>query len=276
MDIIYKISEFIDEFDSQNVGNVFILAVAVCVLAIMILILVNYDSAEEIFMDKKKRFISYLFKFSSMSVVFTLANIVLVKASIFFVLGIPCFLIAFVSFLIYKWRTSRKYPKKLSKIGLFYIEKRDNALIISIILIAPFFAVSLNKLAIPLVNCVVIVSVLEVFFICVFISGLIIHESTLCLTIQKKEVYILTVIGNNNILCGDKPSLSKSDKYYFIGYEDLKGRVIGHTKYKNLSPKEKKDLKKRYKKYKDKKRKAIIIKIKNFVNQRCPWWHKHS
>lgn len=262
IEMIIKINTFVDEIDLQKEGSIIILAIAVCFLAIMILISINNNSVEEIFMNKKERFINYFSKFLSLLVIFIPGNIILAKVSMVLIFGCLFFLFAFISYLFYEWKASRKYPKELSKLSLYCKEKSADAFLISIIWIAPVFVILMYRSENPisLVNSAVIVSVIEVFIIFLSIPGLIMRESeNFFLKDDNTEVYIYKQIDNNTVLCGNNPDISKSEKYLFISYDYLKEKEIIHIKHKNLTREEKKDLKRKYKNFKGNKRKKIRI-----------------
>ena len=99
-----------------------------------------------------------------------------------------------------------------------------------------------HRKLIPLFNCAVITSVIEVSIICIIMPEYIMYDARNYFVDNENKFFIYGRIEDDIVLCGDNTQKSKASKYITISYEDLQKKEIFHMRRERLSKKRKREL----------------------------------
>lgn len=243
--------EIINKFDPTSKTNVGILAILSCVVIVQLLKSINSTFMEEALMKKKEKEKTAFFRIIVLLVLLTPINYILSKDYTF--LGIE-FLLGLVSLIFYKIYNRKvsqtnKYMDDLGELNLYYHEKCSDSALFGIVSFTPFISIlmSISGKFISTFNCVVIVSIIEVYIIGISLPELVKRESRCYFISNNKTMYIYKRVDEYNILCGDNSKINEAKEYKIISYEDLKEKEIFCEQYSGLSKERKRKLKERYK-----------------------------
>ena len=164
-----KISDFIDSFDSTSLGSIIILAILVCVVLVSVFKSIYSTSVEELFMNSKEKNKNMFFQLLVILTILIFINFMLLNIALIF-MEILLGAVSLVVYIVYqrKENGTRKYLEMIDELNTYYKQRSSFWYLISIICLIPSLVFLINSIenSIPLFNCAVITSVIEVSIIC--------------------------------------------------------------------------------------------------------------
>ena len=159
--------------------------------------------------------------------------------------------VSLVVYIVYqrKENGTRKYLEMIDELNTYYKQRSSFWYLISIICLIPSLVFLINSIenSIPLFNCAVITSVIEVSIICIIMPEYIMYDARNYFVDNENKFFIYGRIEDDIVLCGDNTQKSKASKYITISYEDLQKKEIFHMRRERLSKKRKRELRTIYK-----------------------------
>ena len=233
------------------------LIIAACMGIIFIHRAFYSTSIESIFMTRKQKMKNSLYKLIGFLIIFSAINFFMSYGIWINLIGIPVFLLTFISVFILsiiniifsiKEKRVQKYidrDRRLERLKICYIESEQDVALITIILIIPLGISVLTEInsSISLLKGTIIMTVIEIFLISLCIPELLRPRSRNYFTENNEKIYIYKRLDDEIVLCGDKNSIYKSSIYRTISYEELKRKEIEQEEYNRLSRQEKRALK---------------------------------
>ncbi len=160
-----KISDFIDSFDSTSLGSIIILAILVCVVLVSVFKSIYSTSVEELFMNSKEKNKNMFFQLLVILTILIFINFMLLNIALIF-MEILLGAVSLVVYIVYqrKENGTRKYLEMIDELNTYYKQRSSFWYLISIICLIPSLVFLINSIenSIPLFNCAVITSVIEV------------------------------------------------------------------------------------------------------------------
>ena len=268
MDELEKVGDLISRIDLTNIKDVIILAIILCLIYAQVF-KVFYDTYfEEFFIISSKKSRNNFYKILLYFAVLLLVNIILTVDLSCYVLAFPISIVAIIVHFIYgrKIAMIQKYSEKTTDLITYYKRKQSDAFLYFIFSGAPACSRLLNDSldnSMPLINCTIIISIMETFVLLVSISNLIKHESVIYFIKGNEKMYIYERVDSETVICGDSSRTSEAGKYITISYGELKKLEIFHEKYTEISRERKKFLYNEYRKNKKILKKSIKKGIKS-------------
>lgn len=245
-----KISDFIDSFDSTSLGSIIILAILVCVVLVSVFKSIYSTSVEELFMNSKEKNKNMFFQLLVILTILIFINFMLLNIALIF-MEILLGAVSLVVYIVYqrKENGTRKYLEMIDELNTYYKQRSSFWYLISIICLIPSLVFLINSIenSIPLFNCAVITSVIEVSIICIIMPEYIMYDARNYFVDNENKFFIYGRIEDDIVLCGDNTQKSKASKYITISYEDLQKKEIFHMRRERLSKKRKRELRTIYK-----------------------------
>ena len=174
-----KISDFIDSFDSTSLGSIIILAILVCVVLVSVFKSIYSTSVEELFMNSKEKNKNMFFQLLVILTILIFINFMLLNIALIF-MEILLGAVSLVVYIVYqrKENGTRKYLEMIDELNTYYKQRSSFWYLISIICLIPSLVFLINSIenSIPLFNCAVITSVIEVSIICIIMPEYIMSE----------------------------------------------------------------------------------------------------
>lgn len=171
-----KISDFIDSFDSTSLGSIIILAILVCVVLVSVFKSIYSTSVEELFMNSKEKNKNMFFQLLVILTILIFINFMLLNVVLIF-MEILLGTVSLVVYIVYqrKENGTRKYLEMIDELNTYYKQRSSFWYLISIICLIPSLVFLINSIenSIPLFNCAVITSVIEVSIICIIMPEII-------------------------------------------------------------------------------------------------------
>lgn len=229
IEIVERIVKIINLFNPYRLGNVVIAVIILAVLFLLALKAIYTTSIEELFMSKKKKVIKDFFALMFFLLIFTLLNIILLIFPELLKIEYLFFGISsgycFYCFCRSKFQCVLSNKKKID-----YNERCNSFMIYAIIFMMPLLISMMKKEVdkMPLINCVLIISVIEIFLVYFSVPNLLKKKSQNYFMDNEQEIYIYKKIDGESVLCGDNPIMNKSEKYIIITYDELKKKEIYH------------------------------------------------
>lgn len=244
IELVERIIKNINSFSAYRVGDVIIAFIALAVLFALALKAIYITSIEEFFMNEKQKIVKGFFVLMYFLTLFTVYNLILlifpwllIIDGGFFVLG------SFISFILYLcccFGSSKSQSVDTSKKKIDCKVICNNLVLYAIIFMMPWLAaiIKIEAEKIPLINCVLIASVIGVILVYFSMPSLLIKRSSNYFMSAGQKIYIYKRIDEDSVLCGNDPTINKSEKYIIIPYEELKKKEIFHIKNGDLDKSE--------------------------------------
>lgn len=159
-----------EKFNISNEKSILILAIVSCVILLGIYKAVYNSFLEESFMRTKARKKNQFFKIITFLIIFVPVNFFISLDKTFIIPEAILLIIAFVSMVIniIKKSLTNNYIEKFSRLNMYYKNKVSESVLSIVVCSGPFFTVFFYEVKknIPLFNCAVIVSIVEVYILC--------------------------------------------------------------------------------------------------------------
>lgn len=248
---IIEIIDIINNFNPTDKGNVIILAIIMCILTVFFIRAINTTSIEEIFMDNKKKLRNDILKMFSILVVLVPTNFLLATDASFVLFEIIICVVESFMYMVYrlKERKINDCDESLQKLQEYYKDKQTEYILKIVICIMSATATIWSNVQdiVPMFNCVVVISVVEVGIIGMLIPEIIVKKTMVFLENEQEKIFIFRRMSNDTIICGNAQNMGKVTKYIIISLDELKTKEIHHQQYASLTKEEKKELCKKVK-----------------------------
>lgn len=240
------ICDFFNELDITNTRNVVILAIAMCIIIGKIIKAIYSTYVEEIFMNPKSKRRNIFYKIIALLIVNIIVNFVLIVNSVYLWIAIWGVMIGLGAFVYYQLRKTltEKYAGDIERLTQYYKDMSYDMMLITIFILMPLLALVIYKSYsyIPLINCVIMVSIAEAFLICLLTPELIKCKSQYYFINDGEKMYIYGRIDENIVLCGDNPVESESEKIMAISYGEFAKMKLIRVPNQRFSKETKKQL----------------------------------
>lgn len=242
---------FFSELDITNTPSVVIMAIATCIFIVSIIKAVYITYVEELFMSPKSKRRNMFFRVLALLIIIIIVNFTLIGNNFYLPIAILGSMGGMVIYFVCQWKKTltEKYPEDIERLTQYYEEKSYNCVLLAVVTFMPLLAYIMNKSYsyISLINCVIMVSVVEVFVICLITPELVKSTSQYYFIKDGKEWYIYERTNEDIVICGDNPVESKSKKIITINYEEFIKKELIRVHNQGFSKEMKKQLKSKLK-----------------------------
>lgn len=231
IEIVEEIIKDINSFNPYRVGDVIIAVLILASLFALALKAMYISSIEELFMNKKQKIMREFFVIIFFSIVFTIYNLIFLIFPWLLLVDFVLFLVCSLRFFYCFWQSMRK-SVGANKEEIDYNEKCNKWVVYTIICMMPCLAViiKIESEKLPLINYALIAGVIGVILIYFSMPSLLIKRSSNYFMSDGQKIYIYKRIDGGSVLCGNDPTINKSEKYIIITYDELKKKEIFHIK----------------------------------------------
>lgn len=268
---IKEILSLVTNFDVTKKEGFYGVIISVVSICAGMLIVVDSSFTEELLMKREEKQRNISFKLILYFMIFLPVNYIL------FIIDDNIIKIAVVLVSMglgfynkRKEKAIRRYAEEdadIIKLSVYYKEKKEENFLYIVVILMSWLALYIQA-CMPFVKesiCIIIVSVIEVFIICLALPEVLKPKSNIYFIKDNEKIYIYKRIDKKKFLCGNRPQISDAEKYIFINYKELKEKEIRHDLYKKLTEEQKENLIKKYKEKRKCKKNADDVKKNNTI-----------